>query len=165
MQRTTGTIISVKKQWWLKINNKPIRKGALDGAAFPYVIKVKYVVDGKEYIKRRGAHLCARRVAPVGPHAHMRPSARPHPDQGDQNDVNIHFSYSPLRSALEPLPPSSSAKRIQSSRRDTATVHFPLSIVHCLVALCAAADPLRRFAPGEPCPYCLHNHTRSLLYV
>ena len=54
MQRTTGTIISVKKQWWLKINKKPIRKGALDGAAFPYVIKVKYVVDGKEYIKRKG---------------------------------------------------------------------------------------------------------------
>ena len=53
MQRTTGTIISVKKQWWLKINKKPIRKGALDGAAFPYVIKVKYVVDGKEYIKRK----------------------------------------------------------------------------------------------------------------
>ena len=53
MQRTTGTIISVKKQWWLKINKKSIRKGALDGAAFPYVIKVKYVVDGKEYIKRK----------------------------------------------------------------------------------------------------------------
>ena len=53
MQRTTGTIISVKKQWWLKINKKPIRKGPLDGAAFPYVIKVKYVVDGKEYIKRK----------------------------------------------------------------------------------------------------------------
>ena len=53
MRRTTGTIISAKKQWWLKINKKPIRSGALDGAAFPYIIKVRYVVDGKEYIKRK----------------------------------------------------------------------------------------------------------------
>ncbi len=50
MQRTTGTIISAKKQWWLKINTKPIRTGPLDGAVFPYIIKVRYVVDGKEYI-------------------------------------------------------------------------------------------------------------------
>ena len=53
MKRTTGTILSAKKQWWLKINKKPIRSGALDGAAFPYIIKVRYVVDGKEYIKRK----------------------------------------------------------------------------------------------------------------
>ena len=53
MRRTTGTIISAKKQWWLKINKKPIRKGPLDGAAFPYIIKIRYVVDGKEYIKRK----------------------------------------------------------------------------------------------------------------
>ena len=53
MRRTTGTIISAKKQWWLKINKKPIRNGALDGAVFPYIIKVRYVVDGKEYIKRK----------------------------------------------------------------------------------------------------------------
>ena len=53
MQRTTGTIISAKKQWWLKVNKKSIRIGPLDGAAFPYIIKVRYVVDGKEYIKRK----------------------------------------------------------------------------------------------------------------
>ncbi len=53
MQRTIGTIISAKKQWWLKINKKPFRKGPLDGAAFPYIIKVRYVADGKEYIKRK----------------------------------------------------------------------------------------------------------------
>ena len=53
MRRTTGTIISAKKQWWLKINKKPIRKGPLDGAVFPYIIKVRYMVDGKEYIKRK----------------------------------------------------------------------------------------------------------------
>ena len=53
MQRTTGTILSAKKQWWLKINRKAIRTGPLDGAAFPYIIKVRYVVAGKEYIKRK----------------------------------------------------------------------------------------------------------------
>ncbi len=53
MKRTTGTIISAKKQWWLKVNKKAVRLGPLDGAAFPYIIKVRYVVDGKEYIKRK----------------------------------------------------------------------------------------------------------------
>ena len=53
MPRTTGTIISAMKQWWLKVNRKPIRKGPLDGAVFPYVIKVKYEADGKEFVKRK----------------------------------------------------------------------------------------------------------------
>lgn len=53
MQRTIGTIVSAKKLWLLKINKKPIRRGPLDGAAFPYIIKVRYIVEGKEYIKRK----------------------------------------------------------------------------------------------------------------
>lgn len=53
MQRVTGTIISAKKQWWLKINKKALRTGPMDGAAFPYIIKVKYVVEGKEFIKKK----------------------------------------------------------------------------------------------------------------
>ena len=53
MQRTTGTILSAKKQWWLKIIKKPIRIGTMESAAFPYIIKVRYVVDGKEHIKRK----------------------------------------------------------------------------------------------------------------
>lgn len=52
-QETTGIVISVKKQWWLKINTKPVRKHALDGATFPHIIKVQYTVDGKGYIKRK----------------------------------------------------------------------------------------------------------------
>lgn len=32
--KTIGIILSVKKQWWLKVNTKPIRKHALDGATF-----------------------------------------------------------------------------------------------------------------------------------
>ena len=50
---TTGTVISVKKQWWLKVNTKMIRAGALDGAIFPHVLKVKYIVDGKEYVRKK----------------------------------------------------------------------------------------------------------------
>ena len=46
-----GTIIKVYKQWWLKINTKAFRSGTLDGALFPHVIKVKYVVNEKEYFK------------------------------------------------------------------------------------------------------------------
>ena len=52
-QETIGTVLSVAKQWWLKVNTKPIRMGALDGATFPHIIKVEYVVDGKAYTKRK----------------------------------------------------------------------------------------------------------------
>ena len=51
--KTMGTVLSVKTQWWLKVNTKPIRTHALDGAIFPHIIKVKYVVDGNEIIKRK----------------------------------------------------------------------------------------------------------------
>ena len=50
---TAGEVISVKKQWWLKINTKVIRKGPLDGAIFPHILKVRYAVDGKEYVRRK----------------------------------------------------------------------------------------------------------------
>lgn len=52
-KETLGTVISVKKQWWLKINTKPVRRNALDGAIFPHIIKVQYTVDGKTYTKRK----------------------------------------------------------------------------------------------------------------
>ena len=52
-KETLGTVVSVKKQWWLKINTKPVRTHALDGAIFPHIIKVQYTVDGKTYIKRK----------------------------------------------------------------------------------------------------------------
>ena len=52
-KETIGTVRSVAKQWWLKVNKKPIRMGALDGAAFPHIIKVEYVVDGNTYMKRK----------------------------------------------------------------------------------------------------------------
>ena len=52
-KETVGTVVSVAKQWWLKVNTKPIRMGAMDGAVFPHIIKVEYVVDGNNYIKRK----------------------------------------------------------------------------------------------------------------
>ena len=48
-----GTVISASKQWWLKVNSKPIRMGSMDGATFPYIIKIRYTVDGTDYIKRQ----------------------------------------------------------------------------------------------------------------
>ena len=51
-KETTGTIVSVKKQWWLKINANASRMGSRDGAMFPFVIKVQYTVAGKEHVKR-----------------------------------------------------------------------------------------------------------------
>ncbi len=51
-QRTVGTVVSVKTQWWLKVNTKMFRVGPLDGATFPHIIKVKYTVDGVDYTKR-----------------------------------------------------------------------------------------------------------------
>ena len=52
-KRTTGTILAVKKQWWLKINTKAVRIGVLDGAIFPHIVKVKYDVDGNTLTRRK----------------------------------------------------------------------------------------------------------------
>lgn len=53
MSETTGTVVTTKKQWWIKINRKPVRMGALDGAEFPYIIKVEYTVNGQVYTRRK----------------------------------------------------------------------------------------------------------------
>lgn len=54
MEKTvTGVVVAAKKQWWLKVNTKPVRAHTLDGATFPYIITVKYTVEGKEYKKRK----------------------------------------------------------------------------------------------------------------
>ncbi len=52
-KQTTGTVIAATKQWWMKVNRKPVRMHALDGADFPYIIKIEYTVDGKAYTKRK----------------------------------------------------------------------------------------------------------------
>ena len=63
-KKTIGTVLSVRKQWWLKVNTKPIRMGASDGARFPHVVKIRYTVDGNEMIKRKwiGAYLTPPQV-------------------------------------------------------------------------------------------------------
>lgn len=53
MKETMGTVLSASRQWWLKVNTKPVRLGPLDGATFPYIIKVAYRIEGVEYIKRK----------------------------------------------------------------------------------------------------------------
>lgn len=50
---TTGTVISASRQWWLKVNTKPVRRGTMDGATFPYIIRIQYTVNGTDYIKRK----------------------------------------------------------------------------------------------------------------
>lgn len=52
-KETAGIVLSVAKQWWLKVNTKPVRIHPLDGAVFPHIIKVQYTVDGKTYIRRK----------------------------------------------------------------------------------------------------------------
>lgn len=52
-KQTTGTVIAATKQWWMKVNRKPARMHAFDSADFPYIIKIKYTVDGKAYTKRK----------------------------------------------------------------------------------------------------------------
>ena len=56
--RTTGIVISVKKHWYIKVNTKPFRKHALDGATFPHTVTVKYCVNGKEYVKKKWLRAC-----------------------------------------------------------------------------------------------------------
>lgn len=48
-QVTCGVVQSVKKCWWLKVNQKPVRAHSLDGAAFPHRISFRYAVGEREY--------------------------------------------------------------------------------------------------------------------
>lgn len=52
-KETMGIVTSVTKLWWLKINSKMARVHAMDGAIFPFLVKVKYEVNGKNYICRK----------------------------------------------------------------------------------------------------------------
>ena len=50
MERTTtGTVLSVSRQWWLKVNTKAFRAGPMDGAIFPHVIRAEYTVAGESF--------------------------------------------------------------------------------------------------------------------
>ena len=69
-KQTTGTVIKATKQWWLKVNKKPMRMHALDGAEFPYIIKIEYTVDGKIYTKRKWIH-AGQPVPKIGSSVHI----------------------------------------------------------------------------------------------
>ncbi len=53
MKEVNGTVVKVSTQWWLKVNTKPLRKNAVDGAVFPHILQVAYQVNGKTYTKRK----------------------------------------------------------------------------------------------------------------
>ena len=55
-KETKGTVVSVRRQWWLKVNTKPVRLHMMDGATFPHIMKVTYTVGGKQYAKRKWIH-------------------------------------------------------------------------------------------------------------
>lgn len=69
-KQTTGTVVSAAKQWWLKINSKPVRMIGTNGAIHPYVIKVTYSVDKKEYTKRKWIN-AGEPVPKVGSSVHV----------------------------------------------------------------------------------------------
>jgi len=52
-QETQGTVLSVHRQWWLKVNRKAMRIGPLDGAEFPHIIKIAYRAEEKDFIRRK----------------------------------------------------------------------------------------------------------------
>ncbi len=54
-KQTTGTVVAVSRQRWLKVNQKPFRLHALDGASFPHIVKIRYTVDGRSYVCRAWA--------------------------------------------------------------------------------------------------------------
>lgn len=47
---TVGKVVAVNQQGWLKFNTKPMRAHSLDGSIFPHIVKVKYAVEGREFI-------------------------------------------------------------------------------------------------------------------
>lgn len=49
MSEAIGTVTAVKRLWWIKVNTKPVRAHATDGARFPHFITVSYTVDSTSY--------------------------------------------------------------------------------------------------------------------
>lgn len=64
--KTVGTVIKVHKCWWLKINTKPVRMHALDGAIFPHIATFTYEVEGVRYKKRKYIGLRADAIGIFG---------------------------------------------------------------------------------------------------
>ena len=61
-----GTIQKVTKCWWIKVNTKPVRLHAIDGAIFPHIMIFTYTVNGIEYKKRKYIGLRADTIGIFG---------------------------------------------------------------------------------------------------
>lgn len=48
-----GRIIKINKLWWIKINKKNFRTAPLDGATFPYKVRIEYTVNDRKYERSR----------------------------------------------------------------------------------------------------------------
>jgi hypothetical protein len=51
--KTEGIVTAVKTCFWLKINTKPVRTHAGDGAMYPHIIHFTYQVNGQPYKGKR----------------------------------------------------------------------------------------------------------------
>lgn len=51
--QTEGTVTDVKTFYWIKINTKPVRTHASDGAVYPHIICFAYSVGGQTYKGKR----------------------------------------------------------------------------------------------------------------
>ena len=52
-KQTEGMVTEVKTCYWLKVNTKPVRRSAIDGALFPHIIHFTYSVSGQTYKGKR----------------------------------------------------------------------------------------------------------------
>ena len=51
--RTTGKVTRTHTCWYIKVNMKPVRSHALDGARFPHIFQFEYEVNGNIHTGRR----------------------------------------------------------------------------------------------------------------
>ena len=52
MNEVAGVVVKASKQWWLRVR-KPIKFGIFSMGKHPYIITVKYIVDGVIYSKKK----------------------------------------------------------------------------------------------------------------
>lgn len=55
-EKTKGRVTKVTPCYWLKVNTKPVRAHAGDGALYPHIICFTYRVQGLEYTGKRYVH-------------------------------------------------------------------------------------------------------------
>lgn len=53
MEKAVGTVKTVKKLWWIKVNTKPVRRHYADGAVFPHSITAEYRIGQNIYTRKK----------------------------------------------------------------------------------------------------------------